>query len=173
MTSIGLDLLLDSLRYDRTATLELAASVPEPHCGTRAGGVGQTPAWIVAHLHLADSRQGLRYGVEPVCDLDGLMRDVGPASDLDRAADAVRTHFGDWAGAIRASTESHARLLAAIAAAPEELLLGPHPAEEVREWFPTLAHNLVYAVWHEGNHGGQLRAWMHAARAAGLLPAAG
>jgi hypothetical protein len=28
----------------------------------------------------------------------------------------------------------------------------------------------MYIVWHEGDHGGQLRAWIHAARHADLIP---
>lgn len=161
-------LIIETLRHERAEAIKIARSIPEQHCATQAGGLAQSPAWIVCHYYLADSLLSQNLGVVPG-DMQMLFEDVGPGSDLSRAGEAMRTHFGSWAGAIDAAETSHAALLEAIAAASPAALSAPHPSEIAREYFPTVGHNLVYMVWHEGNHGGQLRAWMHAARHGGLI----
>lgn len=161
-------LIIETLRHERAEAIKIARSIPEQHCAALAGGLAQSPAWIVCHFYLADNLLSQNLGVVPG-DMQKLFEDVGPGSDVSRAGEAMRTHFGSWPGAIEAAETSHRALLEAIAAASLELLASPHPSEIAREYFPTVGHNLVYMIWHEGNHGGQLRAWMHAARHAGLL----
>lgn len=161
-------LIIETLRHERAEAIKIAQSIPEEHSSTQAGGLAQSPAWIVCHLYLADNFLGQNLGVVPG-DLQKLFEDVGPGSDLSKAGQAMRTHFGNWNGAIEAAANSHKALLEAISNATPELLASPHPREAAREFFPTVGHNLVYMVWHEGNHGGQLRAWMHAARQVGLI----
>lgn len=162
------DILIETLRYQRAEALKIARCIPEQQCAARAGGLAQSPAWIVCHLYLADNLLSQNLGVVPG-DMQELFKDVGPGSDVSRAGEALQTHFGTWTETVEAATTSHAALLEAVAAASLELLAAPHPNEIARRYFPTVGHNLVYNVWHEGNHGGQLRAWMHAARQAGLL----
>lgn len=161
-------LIIETLRYERAEAIKIARSIPEQHCAVQAGGLAQSPAWIVCHLYLADNLLSQNLGVVPG-DMQQLFEDVGPGSDLSLAGDAMRTHFGGWSNSIEAASASHAALLEAIASASPESLAAPHPNEAARAYFPTVGHNLVYNVWHEGNHGGQLRAWVHAARASGLL----
>jgi|GEM_PF-609301 len=163
------EIIIETLRYERAEAIKIAQPIPEQHCTVQAGGLAQSPAWIVCHLYLADNLLSQNLGVVPG-DMQKLFEDVGPGSDLSRAGEAMQAHFGGWLGAIEAATASHAALLEAIAAASPESLATPHPSEVAREYFPTVGHNLVYNVWHEGNHGGQLRAWMHAARHEGLIP---
>lgn len=161
-------LIIETLRYERAEVIKIARSIPEQHCAAQAGGLAQSPAWIVCHLYLADNLLSQNLGVVPG-DMQKLFEDVGPGSDVSRAGEALRTHFGSLAGAIEAAEMSHRALLEAITAASPELLASPHPSEIARQYFPTVGHNLVYMVWHEGNHGGQLRAWMHAAKHEGLI----
>ncbi|MGD1915960.1 MAG: DinB family protein [Phycisphaerales bacterium] len=164
------DLIIETLRYERAEALKIARSVPDGIVAARPGGLAQSPAWIVCHLYLADNLLGKHLGLVPG-DMQALFEDVGPGSDLDRAGEALHTHFGGWGAAIDAAANSHRALLEAIAAISEAAWAAPHPKESVREYFPTIGHNVVYNVWHEGNHGGQLRAWMHAARYEGVLTA--
>ena len=163
-------MIVDTLQYERAETLKIARSIPETVVAVRPGGLAQSPAWIVCHLYLADNLLGKNLGLVPG-DMQSLFKDVGPGSDVDRAGDALRTHFGGWSAAIESAANSHRALLDAIASLSDAAWTAPHPSENVREYFPTLGHNVVYNVWHEGNHGGQLRAWMHAARHEGLLTA--
>lgn len=162
------ELIIETLRHERAEAIKIARSIPEQHCAAQAGGLAQSPAWIVCHFYLADNLLSQNLGVVPG-DMQKLFEGVGPGSDVTRAGEAMRTHFGTWTGAIEAAEMSHRALLEAIAAASPELLAAPHPSEAARAYFPTVGHNLVYNVWHEGNHGGQLRAWMHAARHEGLI----
>ena len=161
--------IVNVLRYERAETLKIARSLPEDIVAKRPGGLAQSPAWIVCHLYLADSLLGGNVGLVPG-DMTALFRDVGPDSDIDRAGEALATHFGGWGAAIDAAANSHRALLDAIARLSEADWAATHPSDEAREYFPTIGHNVVYTVWHEGNHGGQLRAWVHAARHEGLLP---
>ena len=160
--------IIETLRYERAEALKIARTVPESHAAERVAGLSQSPAWIVCHLYLADNMLGKHLGMVPG-DMRQLMKDVGPESDVSRAGEAMRTHFGSFEGAIAAATRSHEALLEAVEKASQSTLDAPHPSEHARAYFPTLGHNLVYNVWHEGNHGGQLRAWMHAAKQAGLI----
>lgn len=161
-------LIIDTLRYERAETLTLAKTLPEGVVGERPGGLAQSPAWIVCHLYLADNLLAKSLGLAPG-DTRALLEDVGPGSDVGRARQALATHFGTWSNAIESATTSHESLLEAISAVSDESWSSPHPNAPVRAYFPTLGHNVVYNVWHEGNHGGQLRAWLHAARASGLV----
>ncbi|MEQ8316312.1 MAG: DinB family protein [Phycisphaerales bacterium] len=162
------NLIIETLRYERAENLKIARSLPEGTVARRPGGLAQTPAWIVCHFYLADNLLGKSLGLVPG-DMQGLFKEVGPGSDVDRAGEALATHFGTWTNAIDAAANSHEALLGAIAGVSDEAWAAPHPNENARSYFPTIGHNVVYNVWHEGNHGGQLRAWMHAARHEGLL----
>lgn len=162
------ELIIDTLRYERAENLKIARSMPEDIVAQRPAGLSQSPAWIVCHLYLADNLLGKSLGLVPG-DMQALFKDVGPGSDVDRAGEAMVTHFGGWLNAIDAATHSHEALLESIVGVSDEAWSAPHPNENARSYFPTIGHNVVYNVWHEGNHGGQLRAWVHAARQAGLL----
>ena len=164
------DLIVETLRYERAETLKIARSLPADVVARRPGGLAQSPAWIVSHLYLADNLLGKNLGLVPG-DMQSLFKAVGPGSDVDRAGEAMATQFGTWTNAIDAAAGSHRALLDAIAGVSEADWSAPHPSENARAYFPTLGHNVVYNVWHEGNHGGQLRAWMHAARQAELIKA--
>ena len=164
------DLIVETLRYERAETLTIARSLPEGIVTTRPGGLAQSPAWILCHLYLADNLLGKNLGLVPG-DMQALFKDVGPGSDVDRAGEALQVHFGGWAAAIDAAAVSHRALLDAISSISDAAWAAPHPSENARAYFPTLGHNVVYNVWHEGNHGGQFRAWMHVAKHEGLLPA--
>ena len=165
-----IEALIRTLQYDRSENLNLARSIPESVCDQLPAGLKQSPCWIVCHLCLADTRQaGSLTTGKPVGDDDGFFEEFGPSSDLTKARQHMNTRFGSWSYAIDAAEQSHKRLTDAITAADPQALSQPHPNEKVREWFPTLNDNLTYAAWHEGNHGGQLRAWVHVARQAGIL----
>lgn len=160
-----------TLEYDRAENLKLARSIPEAVCDQRPAGLVQSPCWIVCHLCLADTLQHDSL-TSNTPQLDKIFfAEFGPESDTSRARELMSARFGSWSDAIEAAAASHSKLVDAIRGAELEHLLAPHPNDRVREWFPTLADNIAYAVWHEGNHGGQLRAWIHAAKHADLLGA--
>lgn len=157
-----------SIEYDRNETLKLARTIPENICDQHPAGLVQSPCWIVCHLGLADTLQlaSLSTGTRERGDY---FDQFGPASDHAKAREHMNTRFGSWHQAIDAVADMHAKLVEAIRQSDADKLAEPHPAESVREWFPTLNDHLMYIVWHEGNHGGQLRAWLHAAHHAGLV----
>lgn len=158
------------LEYERRATLDLARTIPDAACDARPAGLAQSPCWIVCHLGLADARQHGTLTVGKPGGDDGYFQQFGPGSDLARAREHMLARYGSWHAAIDAVAAGHTRLLDAVRAADPVRLAAPHPNERVRDIFPTLGDNLAYAVWHEGHHGGQLRAWAHAARYASIVP---
>lgn len=159
------------LEYERRATLDLARTIPDRACDARPAGLAQSPCWIVCHLGLADARQHGTLTIGKPGGEDGYLQQFGPGSNIARGREHMLARYGSWFDAIDAVAAGHARLLDAVRAADPARLAGPHPNERLRDIFPTLADNIAYAVWHEGHHGGQLRAWAHAARHAGILPA--
>lgn len=162
--------IADTLERERAATLDLARTVPEAVCDALPAGLAQSPCWIVCHIGLADARQrGTLTTGKPGGDDDGYFQEFGPGSDVSHARERMAARYGSWPAAIEAVAANHARLVDAVRTADPDRLAGAHPNPRVRDFFPTLAHNVAYAVWHEGHHGGQLRAWMRAAREAGLL----
>lgn len=164
-----LDAVANCLAHDRRANLDLARAIPDAVCDRRPAGLIQSPCWIVCHLGLADTLQhaALTTGTRP---RDAYFDQFGPESDHARAREHMLDRYGSWPAAIDAVAAIHARLVDAIRTADPGRLAAPHPVESIRAWFPTLNDHLMYIVWHEGNHGGQLRAWIHAARHADLIP---
>jgi len=160
-----------TLAYDRSENLKLARSVPEDICDQLPAGLAQSPCWIVCHLCLADTLQHESLTSNTPGFDNAFFAEFGPGSDTTMARALMNARFGSWSDAINAAAASHAKLVDAIRNAEMDRLLAPHPNERVRAWFKTLADNICYAVWHEGNHGGQLRAWIHAAKHANLLSA--
>ena len=166
-----LDSIIRCLEHDRAANLAIARGIPGDVCDALPAGLAQSPCWIVCHFALADTRQHAAFtGRAPDSGDDAFFVEFGPGSHDGPARERMIARFGSWPGAIDAAEASHRRLLDALRAADPAVLTAPHPSERARVYFPTLADNLAYACWHEGNHGGQLRAWLHAARAAGVLP---
>lgn len=168
MTTPLLEAIARSLEHDRNETLKIARTIPDAACAQQPAGLKQSPCWIVCHLALADTLQlaSLTTGKR---DRGQLFDDFGPTSDLSKSHEHMTAHFGTWHNAIDAAAATHTKLTAAIRHADTEQLAKPHPVDSIREWFPTLNDHLCYILWHEGNHGGQLRAWTHAAKHAGLL----
>ncbi|MFK7884389.1 MAG: DinB family protein [Phycisphaerales bacterium] len=156
-----------SIEYDRNETLKLARAIPELVCDRQPAGLIQSPCWIICHLGLADTLQlaSLTTGTRERGDY---FEQFGPNSDHAKAREHMNSHFGSWHQAIDAVADMHAKLVKAIRDADADALAKPHPAESIREWFPTLNDHLMYIIWHEGNHGGQLRAWIHAAQHSGI-----
>lgn len=169
MPDTMLDTIARSLAYDRAENLALARTIPEAVCDQRPAGLPQSPCWIVCHLGLADSRQRASITTGKADHDEAYWHEFGPDSDTTKARQHMNARFGSWHQAIDAAAATHARLTEAIRNADPVKLAQPHPNESIREYFPTLNDGLIYASWHEGNHGGQLRAWIHAARHAGLI----
>lgn len=158
-----------TLEYERAENLKLARSIPGDICDRLPAGLVQSPCWIVCHFCLADTLQRESITSDAPGFDKAFFDEFGPESDFAMAREHMNARFGSWSDAIEAAAASHAKLVDAVRNADLDRLLAPHPNERVREWFPTLASNISYALWHEGNHGGQLRAWIHAAKHAGLL----
>jgi len=158
------------VEYDRKNTLDLARTIPSEVGDRPVAGLPHTPAWIICHLGLADTRQhGTLTTGKPGGDDDGYWQQFGPDSDIARARQHMTARFGSWPAAIEAVAAIHTQLTAALRALDPARLALPHPNERVRAFFPTLADNVAYIPWHEGHHGAQLRAWVNAARHEGAL----
>lgn len=163
-----LDTIARGIAHDRNENLALARSIPEGVCAERPAGLVQSPCWIVCHLGLADTLQHASIATGKR-ERGEYFAQFGPESDLSKAREHMIARFGSWRNAIDAVAATHAKLLDAIRNTDPAAPAKPHPVEQIRQWFPTLGDHLMYIVWHEGNHGGQLRAWIHAARHAGLI----
>ncbi len=160
-----LNAIANTLEHQRRDILAIARAIPDEPCDRLLAGLPYSPCWIVGHLCLADRLQtGSLIGGRREATEDGHFEEFGPGSDISQARANMTARFGSWSAAIDAAAATHTDLLKALRAADPDRLSKPHPIEPVRAYFPTLADNMAYAVWHEGHHGGQLRAWIHAAR---------
>lgn len=165
-----LELIARTLEHERRANLDIARKIQPEHCARRPADLAQSPCWIICHLCLADTLQTLDLLGQPDSKEDRVFFDeFGPDSNPNRALELMNARFGSWPAAITAASDSHRNLCQAIRECDAATLIQPHPQMHLRQYFATLADQIAYIIWHEGNHGGQLRAWLHAARHANLM----
>lgn len=114
------------------------------------------PAWIIGHLAVAADRHATFVGCE--AQLADWKEQFGFGSEVSSEASA----YPGKDELMAAWHSAHDRYVAAVQAAPPELLAGPN--EYVRpEALPTLADFITFSMTgHTATHLGQLSAWRRA-----------
>jgi uncharacterized damage-inducible protein DinB len=151
-----IDLLAWALQQSRQQTLQLVADLDDDLLTHQPATGMNHPAWVLGHLLALDAlllswlvpEQG--NPIEPEW-----METYGPSS----APVALRDQYLAKQVYLDRLTESGQRLQTALQGKTGADLAREHPNPASRSVFPTLGHVLQYALWHEGDHGGQLSAW--------------
>jgi hypothetical protein len=113
---------------------------------------------VLGHLAILDvltndALQGLPAQIDPD------IRDTyGPGSQPT----ADRSRYLPKAQLLRNFDDGRLELLNRLRHTDPATLDHPNPNLTLRPAFPTLHHLLLYTIWHDGHHGGQLSAWRRA-----------
>lgn len=157
--------LADRLVHARTTVLEMVRSIPDDRLGDVPAQFDKNAAWLIGHLHLADDLTLSLLGA----DRSGLAAPskehsghFGPGSPGTVPLSIFRAALGSGAEAATRLEAGHARLVDAVRALPDSALARPITEERVRAYFPDVGTLLLYMLWHDGWHAGQLSQWCKA-----------
>jgi hypothetical protein len=134
---------------------KMVADVDPGDMCKQPNGVVNHAAWQTGHITFVRSIVvGMLGGTPTVPESWGLLF----APNTQPAADASK--YPSKSELTTAYDETHKTLMAAIAAAPDSLLDGPHPVEPLKWLFPTMRHFAAGVVTtHDCLHLGQLSVW--------------
>ncbi len=151
--------LLWSLDQARRQTVALCAGIHDDQLTAQPPGAPNHPAWTLGHLFLLDAYIADLLTPEESPRLDQRWADAyGPAS-VPRAENPDNQTRADYLARL---DTVRAAVIGAVAGLDDDGLCAPLPDASRRDEFPTVAHLLQYALWHEAFHAGQLSAWRKA-----------
>lgn len=160
-----IDALLFNFAHARNQTLKLVADLSDNQmCLQPAPGMNH-PAWVLGHLYVVEFNlfKTVNGGQGPTPD-PALAEIYG----MNSKPVADQSKYLPKAFYVEKLAEMRAKIIARIKELTPEDLAQPHPDPARRERFPTILHALMlYGIWHETYHAGQLSAWR---RVQGLPP---
>jgi uncharacterized damage-inducible protein DinB len=152
------DTLIRTLDRGRLQILLLVADLPDDHLALQPSPGMNHPAWVLGHLAILD--------VITTDALQGHPAQIAPhireTYGTDSSPTADRSRYLPKSQLIRNYDDGRLELLNRLAQTDSMTLDNPTPDPTLRRAFPTLAHLLLYTIWHDGHHGGQLSTWRRA-----------
>lgn len=150
------ELLLWSLNRARQQTLNLVADIDEAQMCHQAVPGENHPTWTLGHLYMGDCFFLSLFQIPNGPKMpDGWLELYAPGHAP--TGDAQRYH--SKAQLVELLMEADRLRQEAFKQLTEDDLARPNPMEQMAVVQPTLGHVLHYALFHEGNHGGQLANW--------------
>jgi hypothetical protein len=152
------DTLIRTLDRGRLQILLFVADLPDDQLALQPAPGMNHPAWVLGHLAILDvitndALQGHPAQIAPnIREIYG--RDSQPTP--------VRSRYLPKAQLIRNFDDGRLELLNRLRDTDPATLDRPNPNLAFRPAFPTIGHILLYTLWHDGHHGGQLSAWRRA-----------
>ena len=144
------DLLVWSLEMARQQTLLLVEDLREEQMRLQSAAGGNSPAWILGHLLLADTYLLFLLKAQELSeDFSNLLSKYGPNSTLK--------NYDSKQFLVERLTQTGFLRLDAVR--QMKIFDEPMPDETLSRTQPTIAHHLQMLIYHEGHHGGQLSSW--------------